>query len=98
MLIPIRMVNGSSTLRRPSSYCIARPARTARSGSSSRVDETPQTAMIASPMCLSTRPPKSATIASRRAHNAFIVAATTSASSRDDIAVNPLRSANSTVT
>jgi hypothetical protein len=54
--------------------------------------------MMASPMCLSIRPPNAATTASNRDHSSFIMVATTSASSCDDIEVNPLTSAKSTVT
>ena len=73
-------------------------ALTACSGSSSCAVLAPQTAMIASPMCLSTRPSLARTTSSSSAHTRFIRSASCSASSRSDIAVNPRMSANKIVT
>jgi hypothetical protein len=57
----------------------------------------PHTAITPSPMCLSMWPPCSTITASKRVHTAFITPAIVSGSTRDDIDVNPLTSANSTV-
>ena len=100
VLIPTRIATSmpDSAANAASRSCSARPARTARSGSSSRVASAPHTAISASPMCLSIRPPWLVTTTSSRVQMSFIIADTNSASMCSDIAVNPLTSANNTVT
>jgi hypothetical protein len=85
-------------LKSRSSFCIASAARIARSGSFSCAVGAPNSAITASPICLSIVPPCAMIAASRRVHSAFIVALTSSGSIVSDIAVKPETSANSTVT
>ena len=77
--------------------CIARPALTARSGSSSCATGAPKTAITLSPMYLSTWPPRSVTSRLSRRRAPSTRAFVSSGSSCSAIAVYPDRSANSTV-
>src|SRR6478735_2662773 len=97
---PIRIASAFPDASRMSASASWSPsaARTARSASSSRATSVPQTAISASPMCLSMRPPCSTTTTSSRAHREFMRSITSSASRVSDIAVKPLTSAKSTVT
>jgi hypothetical protein len=77
---------------------IASAARTARSGSSSCASGAPKSAITASPMNFSTVPPNRSSSDRRRAWYGDSTAWTSSGSSRSARAVNPTRSAKSTVT
>ena len=84
--------------RSPTASWIARPARTARSASSSCATGAPNTAITASPMNFSTVPPKLSNTWRRVAWNGASVPRTSSTSSCSLRLVNPTRSANSTET
>ena len=75
-----------------------RAARSALAGSSSCTRGTPKAAMIASPMNFSTVPPSASISARMAAKNAPMTSLSASASSRSPSAVEPVMSANSTVT
>ena len=77
--------------------CMARPARTARSGSSSWATGAPKTAITLSPMNLSTVPPKRVTSSPSRLSARSTMDLSASGSIRSATAVYPERSANSTV-
>jgi hypothetical protein len=76
---------------------IANAARTARSGSSSRVTGAPNSAITASPMNFSTVPPQRSSSSRRRSWYGLRMSATSSGSSCSEVAVNPTRSAKRTV-
>ena len=73
-------------------------ARSARAGSSSCTRGTPKAAITASPMNFSTVPPSASISARMAAKKAPITSFSPSASSRSPSAVEPVMSANSTVT
>ena len=77
---------------------MASAAATARSGSSSCATGAPNTAMVASPMCLSTEPPCSTISSSVRARKRSTMRRISSAPSVLDSSVKLQRSANSTAT
>ena len=77
---------------------MASAAATARSGSSSCATGAPNTAMVASPMCLSTEPPCSTISSSMRARKRSTMRRISSAPSVLDSSVKLQRSANSTAT
>ena len=77
---------------------ISKPARTARSASSSCATGAPKKASIASPSNLATVPSYFLTDALRKANAPFIISATCSGSSRSPSPVESTTSANSTVT
>src|SRR5215204_777722 len=77
---------------------MSRPARTARSASSSCATGAPKNARIASPSNLATVPPYFITDALRKANAPFMISANCSGSSRSATTVEPTTSANSTVT
>ncbi|SPE60453.1 hypothetical protein SBV1_420007 [Verrucomicrobia bacterium] len=78
--------------------CMARAARTARAGSSSRACRAPNTAIMASPMCFSTVPPWALIKASSRCQSELMCACRSSGSCRSANDVKPEKSANRTVT
>src|SRR5215203_3934457 len=77
---------------------ISKPARTARSASSSCATGAPKNARIASPSNLATVPPYFVTDALRKTNAPFMISATCSGSSRSPSPVESTTSANSTVT
>src|SRR5215203_1963918 len=77
---------------------MSRPARTARSASSSCATGAPKKAMIASPNNLATVPSCLLTEALRKANAPFMISATCSGSSRSPSPVESTTSAKSTVT
>src|SRR4051794_30849759 len=82
----------------PSDSMIARPARTARSGSSSWVAGAPKTATTASPMYFSIVPPCPSSASRMRSSWGRIAAPNSSGSCSEPVAVEPTMSAKSTVT
>ena len=77
--------------------CISSAARTARVGSSSCATGAPKTAIRASPITLSTLPPKFSTTSPISCMQRSTIKRTSSGSVRSDNSVKPDRSANSTV-
>src|ERR1041385_1833070 len=76
---------------------MARPARTARTGSSSRDCRAPKTAITASPICFSVMPPWAAMISSSFCQTVLMKSRTSSASRLWTKVVKPAKSANRTV-
>ena len=99
VLMPTRMRTGTPpSAAMPAMVCCMRsPARTARSASSSWATGAPNSATMASPTTLSTRPPKSSMSSARRSKHRSTRAFTCSGSSSSERAVNPTRSAKRTV-
>ena len=103
VLTPMRRPTGappprSSSSTRRTARCIASAARTARSGSSSWATGAPKTAMMPSPVSLSTCPPKVRTAPASAASTRSVTAPTRSGSTPSDHAVKSERSPKSTVT
>src|SRR2546421_1218903 len=88
----------SSSSTRRTARCIDSAARTARSASSSCATGAPNTAMIPSPVSLSTCPPKVLTAPARAAMTRSVTAPTRSGSRSSAQAVKSDRSPKSTVT
>ena len=88
----------SSATSRPTSRCMLTAARTARSASSSWAVGAPKTAMIPSPVSLSTWPPTSTTTRASAASTRSVTSPTRSGSRSSAQEVKSDRSPNSTVT
>jgi hypothetical protein len=104
VLMPMRSSSATpyrspiSSFSSPSRLRMRRAARSARAGSSSCTCGTPNAAMTASPMNFSTVPPSASISARMAAKNAPMTSFSRSASSRSPRAVEPVMSANRTVT
>ena len=91
-------MSGSSRRSSTIESRIRRAARTARIGSSSCASGAPNTPITASPMNLSSVPPKASRSSFTREWNGTSVRRTSSGSARSDRSVNPTRSTNRIVT
>ncbi len=104
VLTPMRIFSAAAagwpaiSFQRSTSTCSSSAACTACSASSSRTVCTPHSAIKASPICLSTSPPRARMIPSRRSQSELRKSATSSTSSVSLRAVKPEISANRMLT